>query len=627
MNAMTTPAPARRKSPVPLSILTATALLAALVVGNLVLSRFVVRADLTEDRLYSLSDATRNVLAKLTDPCRVLVYWGDKVPGTVEPVRRRLRGLLEEYVAAGGGRLVVQWPKMDENGTKDADERGIPEAEFGVWEANERSIVKAHAGLAIVYEDKTESIPMLIDMQDDNRGFALSADLEYQLTSRIHKLTRTSAALVGLVTDATAPKFDFANPRGGPTDAFGGLAQVLDEVYGNGLRKSVDLEQPVAADLSVLVVPAPKEWSEKKAFHLEQFLLRGGKVFLLANPVDAEVVFGRGEPKTSGLEDWLKALGVEIAPGVLADYAPDAQCTAVVGRGEIRRYPYWLRLLPGNLDRENPGLKGLGGIPLYFASEVVVDGKVQDAAGRTFSTLATTSASGYRRAELAGLEQFDGPEGKELGRHTVMVALQGKFTSYWKGKPSPAEPPPAPAPEAPTAPPAEAPAMTDAPPAPAPEAPTAPPAEAPAMTDAPPAPAPPPAPPAMDADGAKGPEGAPGAPPPAPARLDEGSGTLVVLGDADLVSDQFSGGRRDITNGATGYINGVGGFSLVPNVVGWLSGGDELLSLRARGSTVRKLDEISKEDASTLQLVNTFALPALVVLLGLVVYFVRKHRS
>ena len=637
---MTTANPSPRKSPVPLSNLVSLVLLAALVVGNVALSRCSVRMDLTEDRLYSLSDATRSVLGKLSDPCRIVVYWGEKVPGTAEPVRRRLRGLLEEYVAAADGKVVVQWPKMDENGTKDADEKGIPEAEFGVWEANERSIVKAHAGLAILYEDKAETIPMLVEMQDDNRGFTLNTDLEYQLTSRIHKLSRTSTALVGLVTDTTAPRFDFQNPRGAPTDNFGGLAQVLDEVYGNGLRRSVDLEAPVAADLSVLVVLAPKDWSEKKAFHLEQFLLRGGKVLLLANPVDAEVVFGRGEPKKSGLEDWLKSLGVEVAPGVLADYDPEGQCAAVVGRGEIRRYPYWIRLQADHLDRGNPGLKGLGGVPMYFASEVVVDAKAQEAAGRTLTTLASTSPSGYRRTELAGLEQFDGPEGKALGQHTVMVALQGKFTSYWKGKPSPDEPPPAPtAPPTGDAPPAPAGdgAMADAPPAPpaTPEAPAAM-ADAPAaMTDAPPAMAEEPAamtdaPPAMDGAGAKGPEGEPGdAPKPdaKPARLDEGSGLLVVVGDADLVSDQFAGGRRDLTNGATAYINGIGGFSMVPNLIGWLSGGDELLSLRARGSTVRKFEEITKEKAGQLEWVNIAAFPVLALVLGLVVYFVRKHRS
>lgn len=174
--------------------------------------------------------------------------------------------------------------------------------------------------------------------------------------------------------------------------------------------------------------------------------------------------------------------------------------------------------------------------------------------------------------------------------------------------------------------------MGDAPPVPAtPGAPPPAPADSAAMTDAPPAMTEtPPAPPAMDGDGAKGPEGEPGdAPKPAatPARLDEGSGMLVIVGDADLVSDQFAGGSRDVTSGATAYINKLGGFALVPNVIGWLSGGDELLGLRARGSTDRKMDEISKEKAQTLQHVNVFGLPVLVFILGLVVYFVRKHRS
>lgn len=637
---MTNPTLVRRKSPVALSLLTTAALLGALVVLNVVLSRVVVRADLTEDRLYSLTDATRNVVGKLTDPCRVVVYWGEKIPGTAEPVRRHLRGLLEEYVAASDGRIVVQWPTMDENGTKDADEKGIPEAQFGVMDANERSIVKAHAGLAILYEDKAETIPNLVQMQEDESGFTLATDLEYQLTSRIHKLTRTSTTLVGLVTETTAPRFDFQSPRNRPTDNFMGLAQLLDETYGNGLRRSVDLEQPVAADLTVLVVLAPKEWNEKKAFHLEQFLLRGGKVLLLLNPMDWEALQGRTELKKSGLEDWLKSFGVEVAPGVVADYDPPAQCAAVLPTGDIRRYPSWIRLLAENLDGRNPALKGLGGVPMYFASSLVVDAKAQEAAGRTFTTLATTSDAAFVRQDLAGLTQFDGPEGKALGKQTLMISLQGKFASFWKGKPSPAEPPPPPADaamgDAPPAPatPADAP-MGDAPPAPATPADAAmgdAPAmtEAPAATEAPAMQGAPPAPPAMETDGAKGPEGEPGDPPkPAapPARLDEGSGMLVVLGDADLVSDQFAGGSRDVTAGATMYINKLGGFALVPNLVGWLSGGDELLGLRARGSTDRKMDEISKEKAQTLQHVNVFGLPVLVFLLGLVVYFVRKHRS
>ena len=72
---MTTTNPTPRKSPVPLSGLASLVLLAALVVGNVALSRCSVRADLTEDRLYSLSDATRNVLRKLSEAEEMLAQF------------------------------------------------------------------------------------------------------------------------------------------------------------------------------------------------------------------------------------------------------------------------------------------------------------------------------------------------------------------------------------------------------------------------------------------------------------------------------------------------------------------------------------------------------------------------
>lgn len=631
VSAPTVPAaqvPPRRRRVVALSVITSLALAAALAVVNVAASRVVVRADLTEEGLYTLTPATKSVLRRLSDPCRIVVYWGEKVPGTAEPVRRRLRGLLEEYVAHGEGRVVVQWPKMDENGTKDADEKGVMETSFAVLEANERSIVKSHAGLAILYEDKTASIPMLVELAEESRGFSLLTDIEYQLTSRIHKLARKDTQLVGLVTDTQAPQFNFMNPRQ-PTDQFTVLASALEEVYGTGLRRSVDLEQPVDEKLGTLVVLAPRDWSEKKVFHLEQFLLRGGRVFLLMNPVDIDVAFGqRVPPRSSGLETWLKSIGVEVAPGVLVDFDPKGHGAAITGQGDFTRFEYWIRLQSENLDRTNPGLKDLDGTPLYFASEIVVDPKASEEAGRTVTTLATTSASGYRRGDAMGLNRRETKEGKALGKHPVMVALQGTFTSHWKGRTSPVDPPPAePAMDDAPAAPVE-PATTDEPPkdeAPKDETPKdAPPKDAPPKEEAPgEAPG--------DPDGAKGPEGEAGAAPPAPekpARLDEGKGLLVILGDADLVSDSFSGfPRLDRTGGATNFINGVGGFTLVPNVIGWMSGGDELLSLRARGSSIRKLEEISKEKASTLETVNIFGLPVLVLILGLVVYFVRKHRS
>lgn len=634
-----------RHDPVLLSWGTVGLLLAALVLLNVALSRTVARVDLTEDRVYSVSEATRRVLAALPDTCRIRVYWGEKIPSSAEPVKRRLEGLLDEYSAAGHGKLDVVWVKMDENGRKEAAERNIRELNVSEFSSNEVSSTKDYQGLAILYQDAVEVLGPF--MESDEQQFSLSPSLEYDLTSAIFKMTRTKKAFVGIVSDV--PAADFMNPRGGD-DKYSILTrQVLEKTYGNDLRAGVDLDARVPDDIAVLLVLAPKEWSEKKAFHLEQFLLRGGKVFLLLDAVNLRTAFGGQPPVKSGLEDWLKAAGVDLPAGVLGDFGKDSQGFIAVEEG-ARPYPWWVLLRKPNLDQGNPATRGIDGIPLYFPGEIVVDAKKQQEAGRKLSVLATTSESGWKRESAYGLDRIRDamPPAKEMGKRVVMVSLDGTFESFWKGKPSPDEPPPLPTtpPATPPAEPGTAPVVPGgAPPATPPATPpSAPPAEQPAPMGEPPAmtdgdakpPEKPKDPEKKDdsPSGPKGPEGAPGdgAPAPAPAdakpaRLDTGKGVLVVLTDAELVSNDFSGARNDALGFLTQRFNGINGFSLVPNVVDWLTGSDDLLSLRSRGVTSRRLDEVGESKATSIKGANLIGPPVIVLLAGLMVFFVRRHRK
>ncbi|MCC7137523.1 MAG: GldG family protein [Planctomycetes bacterium] len=643
MNAMTTqatPAPVadrtkERASPVALSLLSAALLFVALVLGNALIGRTVVRADLTEDGRYTLSDATRKVVSSLSDPCQVRVYWSDEVPNTAEPVRRNLDGLLEEYASVSGGKLTVTWVKMDDAGKKEASEKGLAEEQFFYFSASKREVAKGYAGLVVHHGSKTEVLQPLFERGGED-GYSLAQNLEYVLTTTIFKMSREKPPIVAVVADSSAPPMDFMHRGGGGGDKSTVFVQrFLEPTYGTALRRSVDLEDPVPADVSTLVVFAPKDWSEKKAYHLEQFVLRGGKALLLLNPVDLDVAFRGQQPTRSGLEDWLKAQGVELAPGVVADFDESCHPAVMLEDGRVATFPFWVRVLQDNLDRRNPAIRDFKAVTLYMPSEVVVDADKQKAAGRTTTPLAWTSASGWRKDDATGIDRFaEGPEGKVLGKKTLMVALDGTFTSAWKGKRAPDEPEPPPAPPADAAmgePAMGEPAMDGATP------PTEAPMGEPAMTEpamegaTPPAEAPTGAPamaePAMD--GAKGPEGEAGdgkKPAEKPARLDEGKGLLVVLGDADLVSDDFSGGRRDRTGGLTNLWNGVAGFYFVTNVVDWMTGSADLVSLRARESVLRKLDEVSDEQAGGIKAANYAAAPLLLVLVGLLVYFVRRHR-
>ena len=666
---------AKSRNPLSLSIASSALLFLGLVLGNVALARTSTRVDLTNDRLFTLSDATRTVLKGLTDPAKISVYWGDKIPARAETVRRRLEGLLGEYAAESAGRLEVVWVKMDDAGRDEAQKRNIHEGNFQELDTNTVSEAHDFEGLAISYESKTERLGPLLEVSDDQQSYQLNSSLEYELTSTLYKVSRTRKAVVGLVRSAPPPAF----MRGqGPVgdDRFSVLAEgILSKVYGDDFRDSVSLDSPIPADFMVLVVPAPKDLTEKQAYHLEQFVLRGGKALLLLDPLGIRQAWGQeGAPPTkSGLEDWLTSVGVTLSPGVVGDFDPKYMGAAATQDG-VARYPFIVSVLKDQLNQDNPGTRDFSSVPFYFPSEVVVDAQKQAAAGRDVTVLATTSDTGYLRKSTDGLAtiRIAIPDDKELGKKTLLVAISGPFTSYWKGKPAPDEKPPEP-PASPAPLPTE-PAMGDAPamdagpamdsatppapsmgapPVPLPESPKGPeipkaPELPPASTTAsksppapkgPDAPKPPDTPKAPDAPkspeapmGAKGPEGGGGmdgavGKDAGPARLDTGRGLLLVAGDAELVSDDFSGGRKDITQGVTRMWTGVNGFKLVNNLVDWMTGSDELLALRTRGSAVRKLEEVPKETAGTIEIVNYVAAPLLVLIAGILVFVVRKYRS
>jgi ABC-type uncharacterized transport system involved in gliding motility auxiliary subunit len=632
------PARGRRADTVTLSWGSVGLLLLALVLCNAALGRARLRVDLTEDGLYTLSPSSRKVVGSLTDPAQVRVYWGPKVPSKQAFVKRRVEGLLAEFEAASDGHLAVTWVDMEgDAGKKEAGERGLQEITFQQFGASDVSATKDYQGIWIQYEGKTSVISPL-SQGDRDQMWEMAPDLEYQLTSSIWSMSRKTKAVVGVVKESPSP---FMGMHGGGRDRFTVLAgeQVLGRVYGDSLKSWLSLEDAVPEDVTVLVVCAPREWSEKKVFHLEQFLLRGGKVLLLLDSVDLDAFQGRPAVK-SGLEDWLKAQGIDLPEGVLADFMPEAM-GALFSRGEYFPYPFFVNLSAENMAQGVPALQGLRRVMTFWPSEVLVDEAKQKAEGRRYTALATTTERGWRKPDTFGLDRRGGDDatGKSLGKHVVVAMVEGKFTSNWKGKPSPDEPPPPP-PKPPEPGPGEAgmdaamgeptPGMEGGPAMEGEAAMGAEPAMEPAMEEPAMAPEPGMEPameePAMEAgmepppSGPKGPEGEAGEKAPAAKkRLDEGSGVLVVVGDAGLVADESTGGLL--------FLNGQGtGFVLVGNLVDWLTGDEDVLALRARTSGGRKMAEVGEDKAGQIRAANFLAAPVLMVLVGLVVFFVRRNR-
>lgn len=595
-----------------LSWLSALLLLVVLVLVNVVCARTVLRVDLTEERLYTLSDGTRRILEKLEDPAAVKVFWGG-IPARFDSTRRYLQALLEEMQGVAGDRLRVEWVDMDdEEGPKEAAKYEIEEWSFGSRSGGEQRVSKGY--MSFVVEMGGEKAAVF------NAFFSYEEKLEFILASTLAQRSSQGRPVLAIVT--SAPPASPFSPR--QPGRFTVLQQTLTETYGSSLRTYLTLDDPIPSEVDVLFLPGPKNLEPKQVYHVEQFVLRGGRLLLYLDPANIDNVwraqFG-AEPDASGLEDWLAHLGVTIERGAIGDFDSKAVTRYPLppdGK-EWRTYAYWFMTDPSQHDETNPVTRDLPPVTLFWPAPISVDEARQAEAGRTVKVLMRTSASGYRRPDLVNLNQaLESGEGKSLESLPLLLMIDGPMTSFWKGKPLPGSEEEGAGGEEPESGDGDDPSGEPGEPEPAPGAAeangeAAPPAEQP---EGEPSDEPGGAPKEGDGDeAADATEAAGGA---TPARLEEGRGRILLATDAEFVSNTFGP-----TSGLSEEY-GLAGYDMTIRATGWLSGDDDLLEVPIRGKNPRRLEEQSAADQRMIRVVNVIGVPLLIFLIGLTVFIIRR---
>src|SRR5262245_20098902 len=186
---------------------------AVLIVLNLVSTRFFGRLDLTEGKIYSLSEASRQVAADLHDPLIARVYISADLPPQLITVRQYLLDLLSEYRAYGHGnfQFEVVHPSTEEEETE-AQSYGVQPFQANVYEQDKVEMKKITLGLVFIHADQQEALPAVTSTEG----------LEFQLTSAMRRVTQRSLGNVGIVAST-----------GGPSIAQGlaGLQQLVSREY------------------------------------------------------------------------------------------------------------------------------------------------------------------------------------------------------------------------------------------------------------------------------------------------------------------------------------------------------------------------------------------------------------
>ncbi|THB78368.1 MAG: ABC transporter permease [Desulfobacteraceae bacterium] len=156
------------------------------------------RADLTQSKMFSLSPASNEAVATLSEPLTIKVFFSRNLPAPHNNTERYLRDLLEEYAAGAGDRFnytfydVSSEDEADsavaEENKKMAKDYGVSPVQIRQLESDEFKSKLAYMGLVIIHGDLIEKLPAITSTNG----------LEYQLTTAIQKLNNKVSALMRL---------------------------------------------------------------------------------------------------------------------------------------------------------------------------------------------------------------------------------------------------------------------------------------------------------------------------------------------------------------------------------------------------------------------------------------------
>ncbi len=177
-------------------LITATVLIAAnLLAANLWLNKVNgLRLDLTENREYSLSQTSRDLINNLGDPLILRGYFSEKTHPLLSPLVPRIKDLLQEYAIASNGRVKVDFvdPKYDPAQETEANQQyGIKPVPFQVAGRYEASVVNSYFNILVKYGDQHVVLGFndIIEVQPRAEGQidVRLRNLEYDLTKSIKK--------------------------------------------------------------------------------------------------------------------------------------------------------------------------------------------------------------------------------------------------------------------------------------------------------------------------------------------------------------------------------------------------------------------------------------------------------
>ena len=324
-----------------------------LVILNIVSRNIFFRWDLTDNKMYSLSESSKSVVGKIDDRLNMKVYFSDNLPGEYGNNRRYLQDILEEYAAYSGGNIHFEFYRTDddEKMKEDAQKSGIQPVQLQVIENDNLEVKRVYMGMVFLYEDERETIPVI----------QTTTGLEYEITTKIKKLVDTNKETIAI-----------AKTNGQDNIKNENISQLLRQRY---TVRNTNLGQEISSDISLILLNGLEDsLTAGELQNLEAFIGGGGNVLLAQNRIITDLSTQQANPIESDIFTFLDSYGLHIEPNLVLDL----NCGKVnvqQNLGFLRipvpmDYPFLPIIKESSFNTDMVMVSGLEALRLMFPSEL-----------------------------------------------------------------------------------------------------------------------------------------------------------------------------------------------------------------------------------------------------------------
>ena len=302
-------------------------------------------ADLTQDKLFTISDGTREILKSIDEPITARLYFSRNLADASPDIVRyfdRVRELFERYRDISGGKLQVAI--IDPEPFSDAEDKAV-EAGLKGLRLNAEGEVGYFGLVATNATDNQQVIPFF----DPSR----ESYLEYDVTKLIYSLANPKKRTVGLMTSLPLDggKSPMRQQEMPPWLMMGQIREFFDV-------KPIDQNvKEIPAGIDVLMIAQPTKLTADAAYAIDQYALKGGKVLVFTDPNSdtayMELLKDRGDGEKE-LTKLLAGWGVKYDPSKVAADAKHARrvqfSNPQSGEPMVTDFVAWLALDKSNVN-------------------------------------------------------------------------------------------------------------------------------------------------------------------------------------------------------------------------------------------------------------------------------------